>query len=87
MQGMKRLLLLGVLFIGLNGCSPALLSSLTGAAGNQSASPNPSPGLDLSATLIAPQGISFNKPDGVAVDASGDIYVVDTGNDAIKVLH
>ena len=35
---------------------------------------------------IIPLGSGFNAPSGVAVDASGNVYVADTGNNAVKEM-
>src|SRR5258707_13379459 len=35
---------------------------------------------------ISPLGNGFNSPEGVAVDASGDIFVADYGNNAVKEI-
>jgi sugar lactone lactonase YvrE len=42
---------------------------------------------DVSGTADGPAAsASFNHPHGLAIDAAGDIYVADTGNDTIRVI-
>ena len=36
--------------------------------------------------IITQIGSGFNAPSGVAVDAVGNVYVADTGNNAIKMI-
>src|SRR5271168_4035987 len=35
---------------------------------------------------ITKTGAGFNSPDGVAVDATGNVYVADTGNNLVKEI-
>ena len=37
-------------------------------------------------TVQTTLGSGFNSPDGVAVDAAGDVFVADTGNNAVKEI-
>lgn len=37
-------------------------------------------------TQIIPLGSGFSAPTGVAVDRSGNVFVADTGNNAVKEI-
>lgn len=69
-----------------SGGSGAGPGTVTGASAENSSANNGSAGNQPAGAVTAATTARFNSPDGVALDAGGNLYVVDTGNQTIRKI-
>ena len=62
-------------------CSPGLLNIITTIVGNGN------PAYTGDGQLATSPAVTVNSPGGVTMDGAGNLYIADTGNNAIRVIH